>query len=42
MEKSYEALFEVVLYIPPPAPNTELLKEIALLCKGEFILFCEN
>lgn len=38
MEKSYEADLEVVLCIPPAPPYTELLNEMALLCKGD--TFC--
>lgn len=37
MEKSYEALLEVVLYIAAYPPKAELLKDIALLCNGEVI-----
>lgn len=38
MEKSYEALLEVVLCIPPVPPKAELLNEMALLCRGEVLL----
>lgn len=37
MEKSCDALFDVVLYIPPT--KIELLNDIALLWSGELLLF---
>jgi hypothetical protein len=42
MEKSYEALLEVVLCIPPVSPYAELLKDIALLWIGGELLNYEN
>ena len=42
MEKSCDALLEVVLCMPPVSANAELLKDIALLWIGGELLNYEN